>query len=51
MDVDRDYPWVWDSTLETYRLDENARVAWTEGSNPQPLEGRFFEPRPGVFTE
>ncbi len=50
MEVERGYPWIWDPALETYRLDEAARVVWTEGSNPPPLEGRYFEPRPGVFT-
>jgi hypothetical protein len=48
-EVERGYPWIWDAELGTYRLDETARVAWTEGPGPQPLEGRYYEPPPGVF--
>jgi hypothetical protein len=45
------FPWVWDEELGAHRVEEAAGVFWTEGSNPQPLEGRFYEPPPGVFTD
>ena len=40
----REFPWVWDEELETYRLIEGVDVWWTEGIGPLPVEGRFFCP-------
>ena len=51
MEVGRGYPWVWDEQLGAYCIDETARVAWTEGSNPQPIEGRYYELPAGVCTD